>query len=167
MLGAIPRFQSVNMLLYRGSDHGFCAKRFHELCDDKGPSLAVVKANNNIFGIFTEYSWQAHKTYEPVDRTNTFRFHFKDGTLYKYPHLFGPPILSSSIKLLVAGGFNILDKCHMTDQNYAIAKRKNQQISVNLAGINTFKVQELELYKITLKDRLDHMTINKPSFQPP
>ena len=142
----------METLLYRGSEQGFTAKRFHELCDDKGPTLAVIKGNNQVFGLFTELSWSAHKAHGHTEKTSTFRYHFKDGQLHKYPHLFGPPILSSGVKLLVAGGFSILDKCHQTDQNYAIAKRKYQQANTYLAGTNLFRVQELEIYKIAVKD---------------
>ncbi len=40
-------------LFYRGSIHGWCPKKFHELCDEKGPTLTIMKSlANKIFGGF-------------------------------------------------------------------------------------------------------------------
>ena len=46
-------------LLYRSSEHDYTAKSFHEYCDDKGPTLIVVKSNEGwIFGGYTTQSWK-------------------------------------------------------------------------------------------------------------
>lgn len=46
------------VLLYRGSRDGFQAKKFHSCCDDKGPTVIVVKTpSGNVFGGFTDVSW--------------------------------------------------------------------------------------------------------------
>ena len=45
-------------LLYRASEHGYIAKTFHECCDDKGPTLIVIKSREGwIFGGYTTKSW--------------------------------------------------------------------------------------------------------------
>ena len=44
-------------LLFRASRDGFAAATFHSKCDNKGPTLTIVKSGNNIFGGFTEKSW--------------------------------------------------------------------------------------------------------------
>ena len=44
-------------LLYRGSRDGFAAECFHSRCDNKGPTVTIVKSGNNVFGGFTEQSW--------------------------------------------------------------------------------------------------------------
>ena len=45
-------------LLYRASEHGFTAKSFHNYCDDKGPTLIVIKSTGGwIFGGYTTKSW--------------------------------------------------------------------------------------------------------------
>ncbi len=31
-------------LLFRGSDDGFSAKTFHEKCDNKGPTLSIIRS---------------------------------------------------------------------------------------------------------------------------
>ena len=48
-------------LLFRASRDGFAAKTFHSNCDNKGPTVTIVKCENNIFGGFTEVSWRAGK----------------------------------------------------------------------------------------------------------
>ena len=41
-------------LLWRGSRHGFGTKKFHSLCDNKGPTLTVIKSTTGyIFGGYT------------------------------------------------------------------------------------------------------------------
>ncbi len=45
-------------LLYRASEHNYTAKSFHECCDDKGPTLIVIKSSGGwIFGGYTTQSW--------------------------------------------------------------------------------------------------------------
>ena len=44
-------------LLFRASRVGFAASAFHSKCDNKGPTITVVKSGGNIFGGFTKTSW--------------------------------------------------------------------------------------------------------------
>ena len=45
-------------LLYRASEHEYSGKSFHECCDDKGPTLIVIKSSGGwIFGGYTTRSW--------------------------------------------------------------------------------------------------------------
>ena len=48
-------------LLFRASRDGFAAAAFHSKCDNKGPTVTIVKSGNNIFGGFTEESWRGGK----------------------------------------------------------------------------------------------------------
>ena len=45
------------VLIYSASGHGWDAATFHANCDNKGPTVTVVKSGNNIFGGYTEQSW--------------------------------------------------------------------------------------------------------------
>ena len=46
-------------LLYRASEHGYTGKSFHEYCDDRGPTLIVIKSSGGwIFGGYTTQSWR-------------------------------------------------------------------------------------------------------------
>ena len=54
-------------LLYRASEHGYSAESFHEYCDDKGPTLTIIKSTDNwIFGCYTTQSWSGDCMYYDV-----------------------------------------------------------------------------------------------------
>ena len=48
---------SDELLLYRASRDGWYSYNFHFHCDNKGPTVTVINSGNNIFGGFTEQSW--------------------------------------------------------------------------------------------------------------
>ncbi len=46
-------------LIYRASEHDYTSKSFHEYCDDKGPTLVIIKSSGGwIFGGYTTQSWK-------------------------------------------------------------------------------------------------------------
>ncbi len=46
-------------LIYRSSEHGYTVESFHEYCDDKGPTLIVIKSSEGwLFGGYTTQSWK-------------------------------------------------------------------------------------------------------------
>ena len=48
------------MLIYRGSEDGFTAAVFHKKCDQKGPTLIIIKSDKGkIFGGFTDIDWNS------------------------------------------------------------------------------------------------------------
>ena len=48
-------------LLYRVTTHGGDPIQFHRRCDNKGPTLVVIKSGEYICGGFTTKSWKASK----------------------------------------------------------------------------------------------------------
>lgn len=45
-------------LIYRASRDGFSSKNFHDLCDNMGPTVTIIKTSeNHIFGGFTKRNW--------------------------------------------------------------------------------------------------------------
>ena len=45
-------------LLYRASENDYTGESFHHYCDDKGPTLVVIKSSGGwIFGGYTTQSW--------------------------------------------------------------------------------------------------------------
>jgi hypothetical protein len=60
-------------LLYRGSVHGKAASTFHAQCDNKGPTITLVRCTGGfIFGGFTPEPWQSRGNYARAD--NSFLF---------------------------------------------------------------------------------------------
>jgi hypothetical protein len=54
LLSQLP-FKVITLkLLFRGSKHSWSPDKFHELCDDKGPTISIFKSKaKRIFGGFT------------------------------------------------------------------------------------------------------------------
>ena len=56
-------------LIYRTSEHDYTAESFHEYCDDKGPTLVIIKSTGGwfskscIFGGYTTQSWSGNCIY--------------------------------------------------------------------------------------------------------
>jgi uncharacterized protein YrzB (UPF0473 family) len=51
---------AAGRLLYRKSESGADAATFHELCDDKAPTIVLIKASNgNVFGGYATESWSS------------------------------------------------------------------------------------------------------------
>jgi len=61
-------------LIYRASQDGFEAAKFHAKCDDKPNTFIIVKSQNgNVFGGYTEKSWSGDG---PKNDSNAFIFSF-------------------------------------------------------------------------------------------
>ena len=60
--GWLPPPDGKWRLLFRASRDGFAAQNFHSKCDNKGPTVTIVKSGNNIFEGFTEISWDSKFT---------------------------------------------------------------------------------------------------------
>lgn len=53
-------------LAYKASLDGFSHDSFHAKCDNKGPTLTIIKSSEGyIFGGFTSASWDCSWTYKP------------------------------------------------------------------------------------------------------
>ena len=53
-------------LLFRASKDGFTAKQFHHLCDQKGPTISLIKNNKGrLFGGFTSVPWRSDNSFSP------------------------------------------------------------------------------------------------------
>ena len=44
-------------LCHRASTHGWSAQNFHTRCDNKGPTVTLVKVGEYIFGGYTDQNW--------------------------------------------------------------------------------------------------------------
>ena len=50
---------STCSLLYQSSTDGKKSEDFHRCCDNKGPTLVVIKSGEYIFGGYTSESWES------------------------------------------------------------------------------------------------------------
>jgi len=71
-------------LLYRLSENGENYSTFHELCDNKGPTLTLFHVNDgNIVGIYTPLSWDSSYFGYWKEDMDTFIFNLNKNQKYK------------------------------------------------------------------------------------
>lgn len=51
-------------LLYRATRDGFTALAFHTKCDNQGPTVTVITSGKNVFGGYSEASWDSHSVWK-------------------------------------------------------------------------------------------------------
>ena len=61
-------------LLYKSSRDGIDYKKFHQFCDNKGPTLSIIKSKDgDIFGGYTNIPWTSSDSYKK-DKGQSFVF---------------------------------------------------------------------------------------------
>jgi len=81
LVDKVPKFT----LLFRGNRDTFKAARFHELCDNKGPTLSIIKSKcGKVFGGYTSTAWSSVRGYKKDEKaflfslTNKIKYKAKD-----------------------------------------------------------------------------------------
>ena len=65
-------------LCFRASENGYSARAFHFACDNKGPTVTLVRVGDNVFGGYTDKSWDGDKSELVIIRsTNTPKMYSK------------------------------------------------------------------------------------------
>ncbi|TNV76722.1 hypothetical protein FGO68_gene2490 [Halteria grandinella] len=155
-------------LLMRGSKDGFRATTFHERCDSKGPTLSVIKSESGrIFGGYTAVSWSivSDPRNDGKEDPLAFIFTFDNSYIHRpQPYRWG---VCHNGKNLCWFGRGIRDLCieDECDKNYE--SRSNlgynyyavnkiaygeQRAKTWLAGTETFRVSEIEVFKLEKLD---------------
>ena len=62
------RNESDWKLCWRASRDGWSSSRFHSLCDEKGPTVTIVKVGKYIFGGYTNLPWSIRKYHSLLNR---------------------------------------------------------------------------------------------------
>ena len=70
LIGWLPQYNKWH-LLFRASRDSFKALAFHAKCDNKGPTVTILKSGNNVFGGFTRNSWKSTGKKPALLRSNT------------------------------------------------------------------------------------------------
>jgi hypothetical protein len=150
-------------LIYRASQDGFEAANFHSECDNKPNTLVIIKSENgNIFGGYTEQSWNAGRDRFKAD-PKSFIFSLinnenkplkikvsKNGCIGR--SIFWGPIFGGNIvddcDIFINDKSNI-NLCHSnighsyTHPDYAYGSNEAKSF---LVGSYQFKVSEIEVY---------------------
>lgn len=155
-------------LLYRASEQNFDGGRFHELCDNKGPTLVLIRSHlGKTFGGFANASWNNNG--EDIFAPESFVFSLDHFT--KHPLLGGKEnvaLRGSKVKNgpIFGGGPGIVwdiclkDKCNQNNENHSelgrsyilpqLVEPKSNEAKSYLAGTPEFFVEEYEIFKVKL-----------------
>lgn len=147
-------YRSVELLL-NSRNHGGDNKTFHKLCDDKGPTLIVIKSGNFFAGGFTDQNWNGNDTFKASEKSFLFsidkrkKYPIKKNqvqyAIYCHPN-YGP---------LFGGGSDIyIDSNFKSSGNYSNLGKTYDSFGVNfpekeLFGSENFKVDAYEVYRMS------------------
>ena len=154
-------------LLYKGSRDGFGAKDFHSKCDNKSPTLTIIKAKDSgyIFGGYTEAKWDSTDEYRVDPNTFLFSLTNKDNkpckmnvtdptrAIYACSNLgplFGGIVENyDSDDLHIADNANSNENCFSNlGNNFKHPEYEYSTTEANsfLAGSEKFRLSEIEVY---------------------
>jgi hypothetical protein len=149
-------------LLYKGSDQAFSCRRFHELCDKKGPTVTIIKSRKGkLFGGFTPIPWESLNGQWTEDKElKTFLFSITHSTKHKllyanratyHLNLWGPYFGSGHDIYITDGCDNTTENQAQLKYNYDISNLSSgdkANVASYLAGEPNFSVLEYEVYLI-------------------
>jgi len=164
---SVEQMMRVN-LLYRASRDGFDCKMFHLLCDNKGPTLCVIRSEeNHVFGGYTSVSWSSNNMGHHCDPyAFIFALRFGKKAAFKYfdtPQIFkvrsdqingavfhSPicgPTFGYGRDIVVKDAANTSKRSWSNfPASYSVFMSKNR--SDYLCGAQKFKVLNYEVYSI-------------------
>jgi hypothetical protein len=142
-------------LLYRGTNDGFEARKFHSKCDGHLPTLTIVKVRNsgNIFGGYTEADWSGDRF---KTDSNAFIFSLKNKDNKPCKIRSTQPSLSIRCGPSQGPSFGFQDITLTDSVNYSALgsyyhhskyARGSHEAKTFLAGEKYFKIDEIEVYK--------------------
>ncbi|KAK8797627.1 hypothetical protein WA158_005973 [Blastocystis sp. Blastoise] len=157
-------------LLYRASEHNYSAKSFHKCCDNKGETVTLIKHIGhddylNIFGGYTDQSWESPKTgcIKPYSKEFLFTLSNEHG-IPPTKYVYDSTIRTTGITCFPTYGpvfglfFDILisDRCHTNLNSHCKAARYAERLTPqnNCLFVNTdspdnenyFTVEDYEVW---------------------
>ena len=153
-------------LIYRASRDGFSVNNFHNKCDNKGPTIVVIKVRNSkdIIGGYNPLDWRSVKIVEDIllsnndeiyhdhrcKTSNSFIFSLKNRAI---------PILSrvsSKKEAIIWSGnkgpcFGLQDLWIQDESrsfNNIVGKNKQHSYEEKIIDEETFEIEEYEVFQI-------------------
>ena len=146
-------------LLYRKSRDGDSYDTFHQLCDDKGKTLILVKGTENfIIGAYTPINWDNyHNNWLKDDET--FLFSLTNNKIYrkKAPSIESIYCAKSCGPWFGGIGFREKGKQNMSQGEFIYSRSDREyfgninDIIPNEAKGRYFDVEEVEIYKLVFE----------------
>ncbi|CDW86077.1 UNKNOWN [Stylonychia lemnae] len=147
-------------LIYKGLRDGFQSQKFHELCNDKGPTICfIMNWTGNVFGGFTSIDWKSEGGYKPDKEA--FLFSLTDQELlFQRDNEVNAVNHGSNFSWSQGSGkdLHICDNCNnqsqSISQSFSYFNKIQGQYSTYLTGNTHFKVLDIEVYAVDLTRRL-------------
>jgi len=144
-------------LIYRGSRDGFDAQGFHTFCDDQGPTLIVCKAagSGKVFGGYTSQNWSksggfiSDKDAFLFSVTSSTKHTIKDREHAIYCNGESGPIFGEGYDLFIAADSHKNAECTSALGTTYKVNEKVGDLTEYLAGEAKFKLQEIEVFKVS------------------
>ena len=143
-------------LVFKMSENGESWEDFHKYCDNKGPTLVLIKTTKDkIFGGFTPLNWKKEENTYIKDISNqTFIFslnlnkkfdmkNFEQKAL-RYKTKFGPIFGDKDIAL----NENMKSGISFTNKNCNFLSNNNLELTGGNGESETFENEEVEVFKI-------------------
>lgn len=145
-------------LLYRGSRDGFSAASFHSQCNNKGPTLVLIKSTEGfLFGGYAPISWTSRGDYAPDNKTFIFTLlnphnieptKFANSDFYSiYDHSSQGPIFGRGHDIHVFDNCNSCCCSCYFPHSFSDTTGIGQNIFVNSSQ---FLVAEIEIYSVVV-----------------
>nr|CAG8450376.1 13651_t:CDS:2 [Entrophospora candida] len=131
------RYEFEFKLLLRGSENGFTPKVFHDLCDNKGPNVVILKIRETgqIIGGYNPIGWRSLAKSRWQYTRESFLFSFGYEAIYDDPN-FGPCFGKTDLDMRKQ--FNEPNNCSAKKTCY-----KN-----NITNNGKFSVEDYEVYQV-------------------
>ena len=150
-------------LLYKATKDGFKSKKFHSLCDNKGPTFSIIKSEKDkIFGDYLSESWYSKNIGNEFSE-NTFLFSLNHKTKFLHKEADENSFNGNSDYLCIFGkGKDIIiysdsNKNKTSYSNFGCSFEipkdilyESDEARSYFAGEIKFKVKEIEVYSIEL-----------------
>jgi len=141
-------------LLYRATRDGFNPQQFHTLCDNKGPTITLVRDDKGrCFGGYTSLSWQSEFMWKNDDTAFMFSFNRNKKIMTKNPSKSiyhnpgnGPTFGEGHDLLLLSGGNN-------NKTTGSTFSDDNLNITGDFHTSAWFKPQEIEVWSYIEKEK--------------
>ena len=141
--------------IFKMSENGTKSEDFHKFCDNKGPTLTIIKTTkNNIFGGFTPFNWNSNEgnICDELNQTFIFSLNSKKKFGIKEKNSFAIKNQSDCGPIFGNFDFGLRDNMKI---GKVYATEKSSFLSINnleLIGENKnsepFETEELEIFKV-------------------
>ena len=143
-------------LLYIGTENNFASQKFHELCDNKGPTVSLCKTEfYEIFGFYTSVPWKSIGDGQSI-AGNAFAFKFlpsakilqikQKGDMAHVWHACSHMFSDLKGLSIISHGDKANNKGYISPEIYDFPQQPKVDPKTFLAGAEYFKMREVEVF---------------------